>query len=677
MFRGGEAAATFVATADDGNERHSGVEGTPISNSEWTEGGSGPSDPSSREEGTTERATGGSEGASGDLQHLVYKAAWMTKAAVESSNIEKLEEAVVFAEKAADVCSADPVLRSDALDSLGRARRVMFEETGIREHIEKAVEAREEAVKICPPNHENRPRLLVNLASVLYIRFETSVNIEDLGRCIALDEEALTLGQPQDRSHQLGNLASSLSRRFKVTADLADLDRCIGLEEEALELASPPDRPLRLWSLGGSLHTRFENTANMSDLEKSVAVLQEAVTLSESDEDRRESQNWLGISLQTRYHQTRNMADLDQSITLFEAALELCSAAHIDRPMYLNNLAASLSDRFRLGQNIADLDRVIALEEESLALTPPTDVFRSSRLRNIAISFDDRFDLNDDINDLEKCVSLYEQALNLCPTTHIERHDCLISLALSLSKCFKRKRDVADLDRAIELAQSALDSLPPHHPKRSDCLDDLSTMQLDHIREAKRNGFKHVWSVLLTSFYHHHSRCLSSDYSTLRIDDVIHQLQEATNALHSPSNHRLIASLHWIDASTEFHQDSLFDAYTTMYNVLDIIVTRGHSLETRYSQLATDDWITKAKRRFTDAVRFAISQNRPRDAVVFLERGRALLLAQVGHCRMPFDEIRGRDPELAAQLESVGRQLDCALASDPTRNSSDSDPIAR
>ncbi|KAG8892725.1 hypothetical protein FRB99_002486 [Tulasnella sp. 403] len=432
------------------------------------------------------------------------------------------------------------------------------------------------------------------------------------------------------------------------------------MRKEALELASPAKRPWLLQALGASLHTRFENTANVSDLERSVAVLQEAVAInSKSGEVRRASLNSLAISLQTRYHQTRHVADLNQSITLKEAALDLCSPTHIDRPMYLNNLAASLSDRFRLGKNIADLNRVIALKEESLTLTPPTDVDRSSRLQNLANSLDDRFDLNHNTNDLEKCVTLYEQALALCPTTHIDRHNRLILLACSLSKRFKHKHDIADLDRAIQLAQSALDSLSSHHPKRSLCLKDLSIMQLDHIRQTKRKDSHHI-----------------CDHSTLQIDDVIHQLREATNALHSPSNHRLVASLHWIDASTEFHQISLFDAYTTMYNVLDIIVTRGHSLETRYSQLTTDGDITDAKRRFTDAVSFAITQNRPRDAVVLLERGRALLLAQVGHCRMPLDDIRDRDPDLAVQLESVGCQLDCALAADPGRKSSASDPIA-
>ncbi|KAG8898817.1 hypothetical protein FRB99_007135 [Tulasnella sp. 403] len=645
---------------EDGSKRHWDVDGASGVRKEWTKKWRILLDSLSRKERPTENTSGGSESAPRDVEDLVYEAARMTKAAVQSSNIEKLEEAVVFVEKAADACSANPVLRSHALDSLGRARCVMFEETGIREHIERAVEAREEAMKICPSNHSDRPRLLANLACVLYIRFQTSANIEDLKRCIALREEALVLGQPQSRSLDLQNLASSLRRRFEVTANLVDLDRCIVLQEAALELASPPDRPSRLWNLGGLLHTRFENTAHISDLEKSVAVLHEAAALSKSDEDRRDSLNWLANSLLTRYRQTRNMADLGQSITLYEAVLELCSATHIDRPMYLNNLAASLSERFRLDKSIADLDRVIALQEETLVLTPPTHIDCTLYLRNLAVSLDDRFALSDDINDLDKSITLYEQALNRCPTTHIERRDCLVSLTGSLSKRFEHKRDVAHLDRAIQLAQSALETLPPHHPQRSECLDELSLVQLHHIRETTRNDSNHV-----------------CDHSTLQIDDIIHQLREAAHALHSPSNDRLIASLHWIDASNEFHQESLFDAYSAVYDILDVIITRGHSLETRYNQLATDEWITKAKSRFTDAVGFAIAQNRPRDAVVFLERGRALLLAQVGHFRMPFDDIRERDPELAAQLESVGRQLDHALASDPARNSSGDDPIAQ
>ncbi|KAG8888975.1 hypothetical protein FRB99_004037, partial [Tulasnella sp. 403] len=261
-------------------------------------------------------------------------------------------------------------------------------------------------------------------------------------------------------------------------------------------------------------------------------------------------------------------------------------------------------------------------------------MYRFGRLFNLANSLNDRFD------DPEKYIALYEEALGLCPTTHFERYYSLISFALALLKRFNYKRDIVDLDRAIQLAQSAVASLPPHHPRYNHCLNEL-------------------------------------DYSTFSVGDVIRQLRQVVGSHHGPSEQRLVGSLRWIDTSKELHQDTLFDAYSTMYDVLDIVITRGYSLETRYNQLTTDDWITLAKTYFTDAVRFAISQNRPRDAVVFLERGRALLLAQVGHCRMPLDEVSERDPELAAQLESVGRQLNLALASNPTHNLSGSDPIAR
>ncbi|KAG8903968.1 hypothetical protein FRB99_002447 [Tulasnella sp. 403] len=119
-----------------------------------------------------------------------------------------------------------------------------------------------------------------------------------------------------------------------------------------------------------------------------------------------------------------------------------------------------------------------------------------------------------------------------------------------------------------------------------------------------------------------------------------------------------------------------------MFDALDTLITRGYSLEARYSQLTTDSLITNAKARIADAVSFAIGENRPRDAVVFLERGRALLLAQVGHCRMPLDIIRTKDAKLAGELESVGRQLDGLLASstkptDFTLSSVANDPIAQ
>ncbi|KAG8896578.1 hypothetical protein FRB99_008826, partial [Tulasnella sp. 403] len=610
-------------------------------------------------QGYTPNTLDGPNFAQQDAEDVVSKAWKMTKVAIESSDIAKLEDAIILAREAADTHMDDPVLRSSALDCLRRVHDAMFRETGRVEHVGKGVEA-SEAVNICPSTHPDRPIHLSNLACILHTRFEISANTNDLDRSITLREQVLAISPLSHRSLGLYNLAASLRVRFQATADLADLDRSIVLNEESLELASPSDRPDRLLSLAISLRTRFGHTANVCDLERGVTLLEEALILAQSTEHRRACLSELATSLWTRYKETREVADLERSITLDEEVLQLCTPTHIDRSYYLANLALSLGGRFRVKKNIADLDRAIELGEEALTLIPPNHVTRSRRLSNLAWSYNDRFGSNKNLDDLGKCITLREQALALCPTTHNHRHCRLIYLAHSLRKRFRRQSDIADLDRSIQLAQSALQSLPPNHPRRSYCLNILSLAQLDHIRAATCQNSNHDCA-----------------FSTLSIEDVISQLRNAANALHSPSHVRLAATLSWVDASTDFHHQSRFEAYTTMFDILDTLVTRGYSLESRYSQLTTDGWITRAKR-----LSFAIAENRPRDAVVFLERGRALLLAQVGHCRMPLDVIRTRDAPLAAELESVGRQLDGLLASntkstDFTISSVADDPIAQ
>ncbi|KAG8894938.1 hypothetical protein FRB99_000890, partial [Tulasnella sp. 403] len=545
-----------------------------------------------------------------------------TLAAIESSDIAKLEDVIILAREAADTHRDDPVLRNSALGCLSRAHDAMFRETGRVEHVGKGVEASEEAVNICPLTHPDRLIRLCNLAHILHTRFQISANTNDLDRSIGLLDQVLAISPLSHRSLHLHDLAVSLHVRFEAMANLGDLDRSIVLKEESVELGSPSDRPHRLRSLAISLHTRFGHTANICDLERGVTLSRLFVLAG---------------------HQV----------------LQLCTPTHIDRSRYLSDLASSL---FHVRKNIADLNRAIELGEEALTLIPPNHVERPARLSNLAWSYNDRFDSNKNIDDLDKCVTLGEQALALCPTTHNLR---LIYLAHSLRKRFRRQSDIADLDRSIQLAQSALQSLPPNHPRRSYCLDILSLAQLDHIRAVTRQNSNHDCA-----------------FSTLSIEDVISQLRNAANALHSPSHVRLDATISWVNASTDFHHQSRFEAYTAMFDILDTLVTRGHSLESRYSQLTTDGWITHAKGRIADAVSFAIAENRPRDAVVFLERGRALLLAQVGHCRMPLDIIKTKDATLAAELESVGRQLDGLLASnikptDFTIHSVANDPIAQ
>ncbi|KAG8891751.1 hypothetical protein FRB99_003384, partial [Tulasnella sp. 403] len=470
--------------------------------------------------------------------------------------------------------------------------------------------------------------------------------------CISLEEEVVSVSHhPSTRSVDLHNLAISLHARFEATANLADLNQGIALEEESLELASQPDRPERLRSLAAWLHARFENTATLSDLEKSIAYSEEALKLPQSDETRSLCLSSLVTSLSTRYRHTKHTADLERSIMLKEQVLKLYPSTRTGQPIDLNNLA-SLNARFSVGKDTTDLDHLIDLKHETLALYRPSHPNRPYWLFNLALSLEDRFDASGSIEDLDKSIILRKEALRFCPTGHSRRHRHLIELVRPLSKRFRHSSNITDLDEAIHLARSALKSLPSHHPRLSRCLEVLSVVQLLHIRQTNRKDTKHIW------------RRLSSRYSTLQSDNVVRQLRTAADTQNSPARDRLVASLSWIDASTEFHRASLSDAYSTMFDVLDTIITRGYSLESRYSQITTDKRIARAKRCIADAVNFAITENRPRDAAVFLERGRGLLLAQVGHCRMPLDRVKEKDAKLAAQLESVGQQLDCILASD-------------
>ncbi|KAG8894695.1 hypothetical protein FRB99_001048, partial [Tulasnella sp. 403] len=596
-----------------------------------------------------------------DVEALVDEAYAMTCAAVESSDVDKLGDAVVFARKAADACIRHPILRSRALDALSQAHNAMLRETGKTEHVEQVVEASEEAATLCPPTHSARLHLLSSLATALYLRFRIRANLDDLDRCIALEEQVVATSLSSERSGPLNHLADFIRCRFQTTGNLTDLDQSITLFEESLEQAPASDRPGLLRNLATSLTIRFRNTAHLPDLEKSVVLLEEALGLPQSDYDRCLCLSNLATSLWTRYEQTRNIADLDKSFALHEEALKFCPSTY-DRPHYLDRLAVSLIDRFHHDSNDADLNRAIDLQEEAVALCPQNHVLRSRYLSNLAISLNDRFDLNNDSGDFDKSTGLHEEALRLCAPNHIHRHRYLINLVRSLSRRFQLNSGNADLDRSIELAHCAVSSLSLHHPSYSECLRVLSDVLLLHIQQTQHADSVHECT-----------------YSTLTINDVIGQLRKAANAVNSPSHDQLRASLSWVDVSTQSHQNSLCDAYHAMFNALDTVVTRGHSLESRYIQLTSDNLITTAKGRITDAISFAITENLPRDAVIFLERGRAFLLAQLGHCRTRLDVVRQEDARLAAELDSVSRQLDLVLASNSksTNDSAANDAIAR
>ncbi|KAG8901356.1 hypothetical protein FRB99_005380 [Tulasnella sp. 403] len=456
-----------------------------------------------------------------------------------------------------------------------------------------------------------------------------SSNITELEDALAFSRKALEAcaDYPDLRPFALNALGTVHQSMFIRTGEAGHIDKAIEVLEEAVNLC-PPDNPYDMafrGTLASSLQIRFETSANINDLDRSVVFQEQLLVQAVDHPDRTDRPTvlyLLAMSLYNRYHVTANLADLDRSIVLYEESIELADPP--DRPPIAWLLGRSLLLRFCETARMPDLERTVTLLEQALKFPQSTEDRQMG-----------------DVADLNRAITFHEEALELCPPTGIHRAE------------------------SIDLAQSAVESLPPNHPQRTVCLTVLSIAQLRHM---DHDDSDYNWSVPSSK---------SRGYSTLSIDHIVSQLREAVNQPHSPSNDRLLASLYWVYTACDH------EACTALFDVLDTAITRhGHSLESRYLQLTTHSGIMDAKECISGAVNYAIDASRSRDAVVFLERGRALLLAQISHSRMPLDIVKEKDTGLAEQLGRVGRQLDRLLvsktkATDFTTNSVANDVIAQ
>jgi tetratricopeptide (TPR) repeat protein len=482
------------------------------------------------------------------------------------------------------------------LVNLALALRLRFEVTSDVASLAEATEILRRARALMPPGDEGQPTLLNNLAQALRHHYELGRDASDLDEAIALGEEAVRLTPPDAPAlpKRLAHLAGCLSRRYDARRDRADLERAIELITAALgrERSDAPERCYWLTGLANGLIDRYELTAQPADLDSAFRFSEEAVSAAPD--------GWYGLegalvshgnAALLRYAQTGELSLVERGIESFERAFTLTRQGSTQAPVIAYGYGSALLQSQDDERDRDRLNLAIAVLTEGLAGAPRSSSVHDSLSGLLGTAVSQRYGKDGEEEDFNHASQLLTETLDRVAADTDKAAAVRFDLAGLASRRFERTGDQAQLDIAVGTYQQVLDARSP---------DGVTLINL---------------GLALWSRYGETSAAADLRRGVKAFRDAC-QLEAAS------SQSRLKAARHWSAWGAERTAwAEVIEAYgyglAAAQQLSRVQVTAGHR----------EAWLHEGRGLIADAGCAFAALGRPTDAVLALERGRAVLLS--------------------------------------------------
>ncbi|KZV66251.1 TPR-like protein [Peniophora sp. CONT] len=550
------------------------------------------------------------------------------------NDLHDVEGAISAYRRAIEITRDDCDEKANQFTGLGLSLLRYFESTSETGAIREAVSAHQRAVELGSEDHLDQPSRLTNLGSSLITLFRHTGEPGSLEQSLSYHRRAVEL-TPDHHSRKpirYNNLGISLLSWYELTGDVADLEQALDAFNRAVELTphTHADLPARLSNLAKSLTMRFLRTGGLENLEQAISMYRRAIDNTPDDHSLKSSYfQSLGTALYRRFERIGAPEDLESAISALRHAVECTSDGDQSKPLALKNLGDSLSMRFYVTENVEHLDGAIAAHRHALSLTPDGDINKPGLSSDLCGVLSRRFDRLGRPDDIQDAVAAGYRAIDLVPAGYpILLHACYQSLALSLCCRYEAMTELDDLLTAISLFQKSTNLISEDGLVLSSSLMNLA-------------GAQH------RLFAHSHDQ---ADF-----DAAIHTLMTA--AAQSTGNivDRLNSAMYCLAALSEHHAFSstelLISAHSSAMTIIPEVAWLGLGVQRRYAESE------KLGVLVNGAVATAISVGSLKQAVEWLEAGRALVWSQILSLRTPLDELRYVHPVLAETLSDLQCQL--------------------
>jgi CHAT domain-containing protein/tetratricopeptide (TPR) repeat protein len=383
-----------------------------------------------------------------------------------------------------------------------------------------------------------------------------------------------------------------------------------------------------------------------------------------------------------RYESRGDPADLDEIIRLNRQILRRAPPDWENLGLHLTQLGNACSNRFKVTREAEDLKTSIDAYRRAVkeAGTDPEQLV--GRLTNLGIGFKERYDRTHDPKDLEEAVEVLERAVAMTPEESPDLAMFLMNLGCGLRARAVAKRAQfdhqgadTDLDAAIETYQraKALANAPPAlesnlagvllersglpaGPADLDTLIESSQCVAETTPEGEEVPHEQLFNLAGLLVRRHHEQ--------RNIEDLVAASDayrtSFQGALNRDFRHAIEAAKGWGDTAAALHSwDEAAEAYRCALDAGD-----GLFREQRHFDDGED--ILSTLRGLAPAGAYALARaGELEDAVVTLERGRALLLDPVlERKRADLEEL---NPELqqryrmAKEISSLARAVGAEL----------------
>jgi len=524
----------------------------------------------------------------------------------------------------------------------GNAWRRRHRHDRARASIDHAVDDYRAAAAAAPALADHGTHRL-SLANALIDRFHLLGALSDLDEAIDTYRTAAPLLPQHDDRHPglLTSLANAHAERWDTAGEWPDLEAALRTQQEAVErtVRGSPDWPGHLSTLGNRYLARFDAVGDPADLDSAIRHHDEAVAATPSDsEEYPRHLNNLAVALRTRYDRTGDAADLDRAAQASGHAVMVAPAGGDDLAGLLATWASALIARYRRFGRLPDLETANGAlrRAHDVAGRSPRDAIIAANLANALRA---RYDNTREAADLDEAIRLHEHSLagrlNL-GDQQLHRS----GLAAALSDRYDRDKNREDLTRAVELQRDLLNQLQPTAPNRGGHCANLGG---ELVKLYDLNGDAGVLAEALA--FCEEAVQLTPQTSTL-LPGLLVNLGQAQRrsgdaetaavtlrtacrrAADTDPRTVLVASQVWGAWAGE--RQAWQEASQAYRYGLDAV---RRLIGAEASRADKEIWLRGTRKVATGLAAALSMSDDPREAVVALERGRAMLLAEMLHER--------------------------------------------
>lgn len=530
-----------------------------------------------------------------------------------------------------------------AVDSKGlfrRPRLLALLSCRVAEHAAQTNDATEfdeailclgEALQTVP---EHDPSFLVDCVEVVSVNLHRHYHKVDelvyLDKEISFLEECLkTLRAAKiDTCIVLHLLSDAAFKRHQRIGDISDLERAMVTIHEALNtLPTSDSTKISLLATQANILDGYGTETGDADfLDKAISATRKALELSDPMSSAAYSQIYhLSIRLGRRYRFTESLDNVEEGLALLQAAVDTVSVDHPRRTELLRNLGVFRSLRYTRLHDTNDLEESEKYISKALELEEDTSR-RAGALSSLGSVFQSKYEKTNDIEYLDKSISYCREVIDLIAVDNRVIIQHVTNLAGNLRARASRMGQSADLEEAISVIRQ--------------CMERHSSLN-----EIDKASLQSCLGICLASYYQY------SEEACVR-EEAVSNILGAWSCQTLPPLHRahfagvLILGLAAASKNEE--------AIAVGKEVLDLIPIA-------HSRLVDSRDLQEAMRSFTDSgallCSLLLASDQPFDALEQLERGRAVMIAQLIDGNEELSSLEIHHPQLFKQFHQLRNRL--------------------